>query len=739
MNAMAKEVTEVSNQWENHLAVTKLVGADTQCCASTLVQNVLTDEASVQTPVDQDTIHMTMGKSTLAIKVVLKSSVVDKNQSKGAAKDNSGSFALGVMTTADGINNGIIMTSNGDPLSENAKSLVKSATLPTGHQFWMAEANLHVVTDTISAESLVVTDEAAAAGHGQQKCANAMGVAGITSGKDSNNCFAINMVVVSQGVDLLSSSMSGSGLTEGKNHDAKTCGVALSNSGSLSASADGTEVLSVQANFNDTELALASKDVLVRLTHGVKVLVGAASTIIKSGKVGMSKANHNGCHGALRNIILIDPTMLGHDHAKSINEPRHLLKGHAGRNHMDEETQTSHDCCNDKIEYFDCLRATIDSNGKHCHSGNPDRHDHTPKCSCFEIEYNTLSMGGNDKTNHHASGCHSHCEGSPNYGVEDTHNGHLPCMKTVVEAMLRTYHLNNTSTEAIDHKHGGHREQDGLEESNLNGTSPNAVNNTSLMPALANFDGIMPAHLNGTQPVNLLTVSGCGGAPVDGCNKNLCKNNHHTTINWAMPDSMCNKDSKSNVDHIHCCCDNSGVHCLHLMVNIRNVMQIVAADPINGLTHDPHQEDCHHHNGYAANVHSDHGYLRGKYNPLVAVGGNPEDPCLLKSSACQKGLSSEKSSPTNTVQGETECRAELNMVHWMSGHPVCVNHDHVGKHSPEALVCHDGLLCPVVNDCRGPPFLVLVGRCTLEEKPRELTCNRRDNVKACPLHGLSGN
>lgn len=52
----------------------------------------------------------------------------------------------------------------------------------------------------------------------------------------------------------------------------------------LPASADGTERSTDNANFNDTESTLASKDVVLIVTHGMCVVNGATSTIIKSGK-----------------------------------------------------------------------------------------------------------------------------------------------------------------------------------------------------------------------------------------------------------------------------------------------------------------------------------------------------------------------------------------------------------------------------------------------------------------------
>lgn len=62
----------------------------------------------------------------------------------------------------------------------------------------------------------------------------------------------------------------------------------------LPAPTDGTEGDSNIANFNDTELALAPKDVVLVLTHGVRVLPGATSAIMKSGKSGKINALHSG-------------------------------------------------------------------------------------------------------------------------------------------------------------------------------------------------------------------------------------------------------------------------------------------------------------------------------------------------------------------------------------------------------------------------------------------------------------
>ncbi len=54
----------------------------------------------------------------------------------------------------------------------------------------------------------------------------------------------------------------------------------------LSPTSDGAFTLSLDPNItslSDTELALASKDVLLILTHGVCVVNGAAATMIKCG------------------------------------------------------------------------------------------------------------------------------------------------------------------------------------------------------------------------------------------------------------------------------------------------------------------------------------------------------------------------------------------------------------------------------------------------------------------------
>lgn len=76
-----------------------------------------------------------------------------------------------------------------------------------------------------------------------------------------------------------------------------TCGVGITGeglSGSLPAPTDGTEGDTNIANLNDTENTLAPKDVVLLLTHGVCVLPGATTTIIKSGKLGKICANHLG-------------------------------------------------------------------------------------------------------------------------------------------------------------------------------------------------------------------------------------------------------------------------------------------------------------------------------------------------------------------------------------------------------------------------------------------------------------
>lgn len=77
----------------------------------------------------------------------------------------------------------------------------------------------------------------------------------------------------------------GGGLSDSET-STNTCGIGITGDGLgllLPAPTDGTEGSSNIANFNDTELALASKDVVLVLTHGVCVVPGAAPAKIKSG------------------------------------------------------------------------------------------------------------------------------------------------------------------------------------------------------------------------------------------------------------------------------------------------------------------------------------------------------------------------------------------------------------------------------------------------------------------------
>lgn len=73
------------------------------------------------------------------------------------------------------------------------------------------------------------------------------------------------------------------------------CGIILPNgSNDLSHAADGAFADNTNPSlFNDTESSLTSKDVLLVVTHGLCVVNGAASTMIKVGVEGNVKAVSN--------------------------------------------------------------------------------------------------------------------------------------------------------------------------------------------------------------------------------------------------------------------------------------------------------------------------------------------------------------------------------------------------------------------------------------------------------------
>lgn len=76
------------------------------------------------------------------------------------------------------------------------------------------------------------------------------------------------------------------------------CGAGIPNMVDFHTPADGTEIgMTNLADLNDTESTLAPKDVVLVVTHGLKVLNGATPTMIKCGKIGKLCTLHNGHAG----------------------------------------------------------------------------------------------------------------------------------------------------------------------------------------------------------------------------------------------------------------------------------------------------------------------------------------------------------------------------------------------------------------------------------------------------------
>ncbi len=87
--------------------------------------------------------------------------------------------------------------------------------------------------------------------------------------------------------------------------------------------------LAVSTNLVDTELTIASKDVVVNVTHGVRGVNGATSTIIKKGKIVDVCALADVKRGANKR------TSLNHDAALDLGE------------HHESYHKVSHNLCHD--------------------------------------------------------------------------------------------------------------------------------------------------------------------------------------------------------------------------------------------------------------------------------------------------------------------------------------------------------------------------------------------------------